>query len=245
MKACLMLSLLLSAPPSGDTAGQVVERALRAIGRSDVPGPIAYKIRGVGLVTRQGVAQRPTRFEIVDARDGRFRTEYQATVNGQQVGEVGGWDGKAPWLSRNGSPVHFTAAERAAADDRAYYKEVGMMYALSDEKRFRLELIPGAELDGAACPAVRVRSDGRPDVELYFDPMTHLPRKQVYDKLGTDGKRLRSVALGSEYKTFQGVNIPTKVETNVGGGADMTRLAVDAVEIVPVEKVEHLFKKPE
>lgn len=224
---------------------RLVEQAVRARG---VPAAaavgVAARVRGTIKDAEGGGDPYP--FVSVDTSDdGRYWTELLPTVNGRRVRKLAGSDGVRHWASRDGVFVPLGPSDLALEGDTAYLKEASRLRALTDRKRFRLEAIPGADVGGRACTGVRVRSEGRPDLDLYLDAETHLLRKCAYDKLCADGKRQPFVSTLSDYKEFGGVKIPVKTHITVGGDAGSIEMVVASVEFVPLAQVEHLFKKPE
>ena len=114
---------------------------------------------------------------------------------------------------------------------------------LTPLKKDDVTLAPVADIkvNGEPAAGVKATSKGRPDVKLYFDKKTHLLVK-VERRVSEAGVAVDKEDFYSDYKEFDGVQLPTKL-TFLVSGRKFSELS-SATYKLPKKIDESVFAKP-
>lgn len=219
---CLALALPLSAaaqqlPP----AKQVVDRYVEAVGGREAIA--RHKFRTVE--SEMGMPGMSTTIRVVMAAPDRMLATYEMPG----VEEVRtGYDGRVGWQVNPNGPALLSGADLEQVVETADFHA-----PLDYGKLFRsMETTERAELNGRPCWRVELTSASGRESWQCFDTETGL-------MVATGGKQeflmdsVDVISLLSDYREFDGVKMPTRSTTRIGG-RDMTT-TVKSVSHAPVD----------
>lgn len=240
----LLTLLILAAPAPPDAADKLIAQAVLAAGKPDLKGERINRVAGVQRVQFPG--KPPTVSRFIDCNIGfdLGRNERRWTEDGREhVFVIVSADSRYK-SSMNGGPfMPATPAQSAASKDALYLYGVIYLDDLTDRKLYRLEVLPPADVDGEACDRVRVKSDGREDIDLSLSAKTHLLRQWTTVKLCGDGVKRVAVETLSAHKVFSGVTMATVRKLRLH--QDMSRdETIESVEFLPADQAGDLFTRP-
>lgn len=166
----------------------------------------------------------------------KFRIEME--MQGQKM--VQAYDGKqgwmiAPWISPD--PQDMSAAQLESAFDQADME--GELYNYK-QKGHTIEFVGKVNLDGKPAYKLKLTTKGG-DLKNYFiDADTYLISK-VKAKVTANGQSVDITQVMSDYKTFDGVTMPMKVESQ----SPMGNAVITMEEVkLNVDFDDAIFKKP-
>jgi hypothetical protein len=109
-------------------------------------------------------------------------------------------------------------------------------------KDFKLSPLGELKIEDREAVGLRISHKGFKDVSLFFDKKTHLPLKsEVREKEPESGKEVTVTFVYGQYKEFDGLQHPTKVQIKV----DELELTMEISEVHGEDKLEdNLFDKP-
>lgn len=236
--------LVAFADPQLDAA-KIVERAIAARGQPDAKEDAVFKVSGAQKATPRGGEPRLSRYTDTSQGADRNRREIVWSEDGRTMHQVTVKDGDRHWSSLNGVLVpNLTPAPVTTAGEAVHLGDVGRLAALSDRKLYRLELLSVGEVEGEACDRVRVKSEGRPDIDLAFSAKTHLLRRWTMRRMCEDGERREATEVLSAYKTFSGLKMATSRKLSLGGDVMLREETVESVEFLPADRAGDLFTRP-
>ncbi len=245
MMPLVTLGLLVCLADPRPDADKVVERAIVARGKPDAKDDAVFKVSGAQKATPRGGESRLSRYTNTSQGADRNRSETVWSEDGWSMHQVTVNDGDRYWSSLNGVLVpNLTPAPVTTAGEAVHLGNVGRLAALSDRKLYRLELLAAEEVEGEACDRVRVKSEGRPDIELAFSAKTHLLRRWTMRRMCEDGERREATEVLSAYKTFSGLKMATSRKLSLGGDVMLREKTVESVEFLPADQVGDLFTRP-
>ena len=245
MMPFVTLGLLVAfADPQLDAA-KIVERAIAARGKPDAKGDTVFKVTGVQRATPRGGEPRLARYTDMSQGADQGRSEVVWTEDGRTMHQVTVKNANQYWSSLNGLLVpNLTPAPAATAVEAVYLGDVGRLAVLTDRKLYRLELLSAIEVEGEACDRVRVKSEGRPDIDLAFSAKTHLLRRWTMRRMCEDGERREATEVLSAYKAFSGVTMATRRRLTLGGDVMLRDETIESVEFLPADQAGDLFTRP-
>jgi hypothetical protein len=177
-----------------DDPRPVLEKAVKALGGEDVLGRRAavhtkVKASFIGIPGGGAVPGIEITGEMW-SQPGAQRMDMVVNLGGQKMTIIRSTrDGKG-WMRQDGNVTDLAAAELDEARQSEYVDRVTGLLPLLKDKDFTLKGLGKQAVDGAELVGVRVSSAGRPDVTLWFDPESGLPRRVEC--------KLKSAALGKE-----------------------------------------------
>jgi hypothetical protein len=116
---------------------------------------------------------------------------------------------------QSGAPRDMLPPERDAVQDEAYFLWVCSLIPLK-EKGFTLTALPTIQVNGRPAVGVKVDSQGRGAVQLFFDQRDSLLVKGVYQSREA-GLTIPREIFFSEFRDFDGLKQPTRQVTFVNG----------------------------
>ena len=175
----------------------------------------------------------------------RYRSEYQGEFNGKAVKGVNVLNGNKGWHKVNDTKTVFD--ERAVASMKrfdSWHLSPPRLLPLKDKG---VKIAPGGEQRVNGGPAVGIKATGleSKDLTLYFDRQSGLPVMLVAKILGSGGDEFprEMTYIYSDYKDFDGIKRPTKIEAK-RNGKDFWKAEVTAFELL--DKVDsQTFAEPE
>jgi hypothetical protein len=235
------LACALAAPAVAATVAEIMER--NAAARGGVEG--WHKLQTLawaGHVESAVSPQRNLPFLLEQKRPDR--TRFEVGTGAQRSLRV--YDGAKGWKVRatpTGQPEMKPYSEEELRFARGAQVIDGplMDYVA---KGALVSLAGMGEIDGrkAYMLAVQVPSGG--DHRLWIDAETYLEARHDRQVGSTLGKPVRSPVFYREYRTFEGLQMPTTIETVEASGKAKNRLVIEKVALNPGFD-DRMFAKPE
>lgn len=213
--ACVLL-VLSSSVAWADEADDVLEKAIKAQAKD--PAALKKLTTHVCLGKGQG-------------RLGEQLVEVQMLRHNQWPGafRIGFSFGKEPnrsvinmvvqddrgWQMRNDAVAELSADQINEVRMDVYGLWTSMLVSLRDAS-VKLSTIPGIKVEGEPTIGVKVARRPWPEMSLYFDEKTMFLRKQSF-RAPDGGVTKTKEHVFEDYKLFEGVYLPTKIRTVVGG----------------------------
>jgi hypothetical protein len=172
----------------------------------------------------------------------RLRLDLEATGKDNTLKLLVIVNGDKGWI-KNGDRQEEAPAE-VLAIIKAELLALRLTQHLTLLKNKDLTLSPLGEvkIDNRAAVGLKVARKDSPDVDIYFDKETHLPRKCELRAKEPGGQEVTSIWNFSAYKEMAGVKLPAKVVLN-HDGRDL--LEIDIGEVKLEDKLEEqTFAKP-
>jgi hypothetical protein len=175
----------------------------------------------------------------------RYRSEYQGEFNGKAIKGVNVLNGNKGWRKVNDTKTEFD--ERAVAKMKrfeSWHLSPPRLLPLKDQG---VRIAPGGEQRVNRGPAVGIKATGldSTDLTLYLDRQSGLPVMLVAKILGPgDDEFPREMTyIYSDYKDFDGIKRPTKIEAK-RNGKDFWKAEVTEFKVL--DKVDSkTFAEPE
>ena len=229
------------APVPAVTAAEVVARNAAARGGVEA----WHKLRTLawaGHVESAAAPQRNLPFLLEQMRPDRTRFEIGA--GGQRALRV--YDGTAGWRVRatpSGRPEMkpYTEEELRFARGAQVIDGPLMDYVAKDAL---VSLAGVGETDGRKAYVLAVQLPSGGDHRLWIDAETYLELRQDRQVGSSLGKPVRSTVFYRDYRTFEGLQMPTTIETVEADGKAKNRLVIEKVALNP-EFDDKMFAKPE
>jgi hypothetical protein len=116
-------------------------------------------------------------------KDGRIRVDTIAFVDEQQVKNIMVYDGKNLWYKVNDEFLTLNADDLVEARSALYLAAVTRFSPfLGGESKYRFSCIDGETVDRKKTNGIAVKSDGFPDIKLYFHQGSSLLLKGVSER---------------------------------------------------------------
>lgn len=237
MTRTIILAAVLAvglAARADDVARQVVEKAVKAHGGADALKKHTggeYKTEGTAQLLGEAAKYTST---ISYALPDKFKMTFDATVldrksvvavivNGDKIKETATLDGK-PSAAKDPAKAEVMKAEYRQL---AAIYEVNLLYPLLDADKFTLKIEPADKVDGKDAAVVLVSRKGMKDMKLFFDADTGRLVKYTRKGLNWDAKEVDEEVVMSEFRTFDGVLLPTTHKVKQAGKDYMTVKVTD------------------
>lgn len=244
LSAVFAITVVWAAPALGqqvDAARATIDWGIRAHGGETAQA----KLKNAGLSAKGTInvvgtntpATRDGQWALPDKL--RWTLEFKAGEQKQIVVMV--LNGPKGWRTLSGSPAaELTIPEYDAIREETYVRWVTTLVPLA-QKEFALSAAPDVQVNGQPAAGVKVARKDRPDVLLYFDKSKHYLVKAAF-KGSEAGQMLTKETTFADFKTFEGVQLPTKLTDLING-----RTAGDWVVqtyTFPAKVDPALFNKP-
>lgn len=193
----LVASPAFASPPSLET---VLSRHF------DAQGGLARlkSINSVVAVSTDTFDGKTSTYATQKLRPNLWRTEV---TEGTAV-TVKGFDGQNGWVMKDGA-VELAAAEKSAMMKAKSSIDDPLLDAAA--RGWKVELAGTETLDGAQAYVIAMKNDAGETQRRYIDARTFLEVKRV-SNFTYDGKSVEKTARFSNFKTFNGLTVPTTTE---------------------------------
>ncbi|HYT89885.1 MAG TPA: hypothetical protein VEL76_14360 [Gemmataceae bacterium] len=174
---CLLAVGLLLWPPAPVSAQEgearaVIEKAVKALGGLDkLDRKAAAHRKSKGIFHTDGFTFTGESFS---EPGGRRRITLRGTVKEAHQTRTLVMDGDKGWMSYDGDTFDLDAAFIDRIKKSAYADRVCGLVTLLKDKGYTLSPLGESQIKGTTVLGVRVQSEGKPDVSLYFDKETSL-----------------------------------------------------------------------
>jgi outer membrane lipoprotein-sorting protein len=171
------------------------------------------------------------------------RTRFELITDGQRSLRI--YDGKAGWKIRptsSGRPetLPYSEDELRFAHGAQVIDGPLMDYVA---KGAVITLAGLDEIDGRKAHVLEVRLPSGGDHRLWIDVQTYLEMRQDRQVGSSLGKPQRTTVYYRNYKTFEGLQMPTTIETVEAKGTGRNRLVIERVALNP-DLEDSIFAKP-
>jgi zinc protease len=220
-----------------EDAVAIVDEAIKAHGGADALTKAQTLVRaGVGTLTLFN-DKIPFTDEVSWSLPDRWRVSINLEKRGVQSIILNGDKG---WQSAGGPAMELGAERLREISNEVYVLWLATLTPLKKDG-VQLSPVPDIKVNGEAAVGVKATSKGRPDVKLYFDKKTHLLVK-IERRVSEAGVQLNKEDFYSDYKDFDGVQLPTKLMFQISGRkfSELT----NATYKLPKKIDDALFTKP-
>lgn len=236
----LWASLLLGAgaewpPVHQPSARATVDRAIRATGGKD----------HLALYSARTWSEKAVYHGTGGDPDERYEATYSAAWPDMLKVVIADYtlvvDGTTGWVSAGGKVRDITPEELAEHGEGTYAVWVLTLVPLRD-KAFTLSSLGERTVEGRLTDGVRVRHDGRNDIDLFFDRASGLLAMSAtrYREART-GRDVQQQTTFSNYKVVAGIQTPTTVAVTRQG----TRVVDSSVEVTYRRRLDtRTFARP-
>ncbi len=213
---CLMLGPAVTALSAQDAPQQILERAIQAHAGS------TQRLRSLAAIeqTQRGTlnsARGPMPLVMVIRQDqierfrvdstlssGRMKTELTLTLNGDKA-----------WQMTNQQSRELNAAQTAGLRVEAKARAVTTLLPLL-EKGWQMTSLPPRKIGNTSVVGFRATHANYPELDLYFDAKRHYLVQLLFE--GEEaGLKLKKEWTFREFKSFQGIQLPTRQQVRYDG----------------------------
>ena len=222
---CLLLAVLTSAAAGAQTADEIIEKHLLAMGGKDKLKAVQSQ-RVSGKMTGQGF-EAPFTLEM--SRPNKMRMEF--TIQGMTG--IQAYDGKTAW-----SLMPFlgkTEPEVAPAEETKLMSEQADMDGLLldyKERGHTVELVGKEDLEGTPVYKLKVTRKSGDVAYVYIDAEQYLQLKQT-SKNTIRGQEVEGEVIFGDFKKVDGLVVPHSIEQKAKGAPGGMVMTVTKVEINP------------
>ncbi len=195
---------------AADEARTVIEKAIEAHGGKAVLSKQKCEVvRTEGTVVLEGITAKFTNVTTTQL-PGQFKNVTHCSLLGTDTSIIQVLNGDQAWVTVNGEVQPITDVLRAEMEQTKYAEEVTRLVPLLEDKAFQLTLLGVGKVRDQTVTAVRVRSKGHGDIELFFDQTTGLLAKTKRDSLNGKMQPAVQEVYWSSYQRKDGINRPMK-----------------------------------
>lgn len=196
------------------------EQKLKAINTRKIAGTVSAQGMEIPMTV---LAKRP---------DKMFQ---EMSVQGQRI--VTAYDGQQAWTINpmmGGKPAPLTGPQADMLEDQAWFD--GPL-AGARQRGDKMEIVGREDLDGKPAWKLAITRPGGQTTHIHLDAESFLER-QVSARIGEGGTAMDVKSVISDYQPVDGVLVPRKVETTVGGQPQAS-VTITAVEFnVPIDDTQ-------
>lgn len=238
-----VLALVCPLTRADDEARKVLDKAAKAHGGADKIGKLKDKsVQQSGKLTIAAMNADAKMLTYTDMK--RFKHVIELSINGMDLKQEIGYDGKEFWVAINGKVMTtLTKDEELEPIREALYSEQAVGKAMLGDKSIEASLIGEGKANDKPAIGVRLSSKGHKDVSVWFDKETGLMAK--IESRGVDfgsGQETAEERIIKGYQTVDGYKRPSKVEVLRDG---KTVVEIEITEMKFVDKLDDsTFAKP-
>jgi outer membrane lipoprotein-sorting protein len=214
----------------------IIDKAIKAVGGEEqLTKHQAETFREKGTYYGEGAAQPYTGKYAVQFPD-RFRMEIEGVFTIVL-------DGNRGWIAMGGNTQEMNKEQLAQQKESQYAGWVTTLLPLVKDKAFQLSGLGESKIGDRTVVGIKVTHPGHNEVKLYFDKESGLLVRSEYRyKDWMSGKDTEMVSNYENYKRFDGLKFPTKMEMKRDG---KQFVEAEIEEVKPVEKFDvSIFAKP-
>jgi hypothetical protein len=257
-----LASTLLMAAPAKDEQAEaeaVLDNAIKAAGGQEKLTKLTSFVLKVRRKTtpRANGAGLETTAEISYEYPDRKRSESTREVGGAKTTTVQILNGDKAWITSRGTTRELTVDQAARMKTEPFTEFPVRQLPLYRGRGYKLTMLGESKVEEKRAVSVKVSSEGKPEVRLFFDKETGLLLKREYElsRVGPAGtgagvpagddnsKPITVEVIYEDYKEAGGIRYPTRI-TRIQSGQKISEEEV--AEFKVVEKFdEKTFAKPE
>jgi hypothetical protein len=215
---------------AGDECSVIIDRAIKSHGGNEALTK-ARELHVVGKGTEHRAdRQIDFKFEAWLQPEQNTRIFTVLLPNDVTVTEVQVMYKGRAWFNSEGRMIPLKEEVLAGKRIEEYAREVRSLVTLRDGG-YSFEQIPSAKVEGKEALGVRVRRQGRPDIDLFFDKESGLLRKTAFKKADVAIEQLHS-----DYKEVGGAKVPHSMKIFAGGRLHIEEVWSEAEIVAPADK---------
>ncbi len=221
----------LSAQKADPKADKVIEKFIRAVGGreklaqvQEVYKKVSMKVNGMDM-----------QMETLLSKKGRGFVKMN--MMGMEMVAYAFKDGKGYKMNQD---MSYSELEKEKLDQIASESQ-SFFNGLDEYQKYDRKYLGKVELDGKTYEAVEMKISEKKPV-FYFDPKTHL---LVAEKVHNEQTDSDMITYFKDYKEYNGILFPTKMEVKGNGGATLQDIQVLEIKINPTDIDESVFQMPE
>lgn len=212
---------------SSQTADDVIVKYLTAIGGSETFGKITslYTESKISVMGFEAV-QKTT---ILNGKGYRTDMDFNGSLITTCVTDKGGWSVNP--MSGSSTPEDMTELQYNRSKDQIY---IGAPFTIYKDKGYKAELAGNDMIGTANTIKVKLIAPDKTTTTYWFDSETGYILKSVTPG-EMQGQEVEFETTYSDYRPVNGLQIPFKVTTNMGGMVEMTGEVIKAEVNKPVD----------
>lgn len=241
MAACSTAGVAARADDSDVKA--VLDKAIKALGGEEkLKKAETFSEKAKGTITFNGNDNSFTSERIFQGLD-HYRSQFESEFNGMAFKGVTVLDGDKGWRKFGDNKMEMDSAGVANEKRTIYLAVLPLTVAPLKGDGFKVESAGEEKVADKAAAVLKVKAPDGKDFTLAFDKESGLPVRLVARVTGFGGQEFTQETLFSDYKEFQGLKRPTKVESKRDG---QTFVKSELSEFKVLDKVDpKAFAEPE
>lgn len=225
-----------------DEASDALDKGIKALGGEEKYSKAAgFTSKTKAILTIQGNDNELTG-RTTSVGLSRFRSEAEGEFNGQAFKVMTVIDGDKGWR-KFGDNIMPLEGDQLANEKRVLYLQAAPSLVPLKGKEFKVEKAGEEKVGDKPATVLKVTGPDGKDFKLFLDKETGLPAKLTATVPGFMGDEVEQETLFKNYKDFDGIKKPTKVEIKRDG---QTFLTQDLVEFKVLDKApsDDTFAEP-
>jgi hypothetical protein len=213
----------------------VLDKAIKAMGgEATLTKAATYSRKAKGTVNFGGAESEFTGESITQGLD-RYRFTFEGEFGGNKISSVAVLNGEKVWRTFAGNKMELD--KEAAANERrnTYMQIIPATILPLKGKTFKVESADDEKVGDKPAAVLKVTGPEGKDFTLFFDKESGLPIKLRAVVLGFQGDEYTQESTYADYKDFNGIKHPTKIEISRDG---QPFLKQEITEFKILEKVD-------
>jgi hypothetical protein len=234
--ALAFMALFCAATVSAQTADEIINKYVQAIGGKDVLDTITsiYIESTFDVMGTQG----PIKTTTLNGKGMKQEIEIMGSLMITCYTDKGGWTINP--MTGATSPEDMPEAQYNSGKEQIV---VGAPFINYAEKGYKAELLGSEAIDSVNAYKINLTSPDSISSLYYFDPNTFYLVKSVQEA-DMQGQTVENIITFSDYKQAEGYAMPYKMNMDMAGGQFTMTMTVNKVELnVPVN--DSIFTKPQ
>jgi hypothetical protein len=207
----------------GQDANAILAKAIQALGGEEKLGKIkAYVVTAKGTISFGGSDNAFTSQATVQGLD-HIRSEFEGDFGGNKVKGVTVLAGDKGWRKFGDMDIDMDKEAVANEKRNVYLQVLPTTLVPLKGKGYKVETAGEEKVAGKAAVGLKVTAPDGKDFKLYFDKESGLPLKLVAKVVGFMDDEYTQETTYSDYKEFDGIRRPTRVEMKRDGEPFLTQ----------------------
>lgn len=224
--AWLLVAGLTSAAAGAQTADEIIDKHLQAMGGKDKLKAVQTQRMTGKMLMGQGM-EAPFTLEMARPNKVRMEFTFQGMTGVQAFDGKSGWS-VMPFMGKT-DPEAMPEEERKAMEEQADIDGLLMDYK---QKGHQVEYAGKEELEGTPVYKLKVNQKSGDISYVYIDAEQFLQLKQT-GKRKIRGQEVESEMVFGDFKTVEGLVLPHSIEQKVTGAPAGMVMTISKVEINP------------
>jgi hypothetical protein len=193
----------------------------------------------------ESTVPQPRRLPFLLEQKRPSKTRFELVTDGQPSVRI--YDGRAGWKLRPNPTTHRPELAPYNDDELRYARSAAvidgpLMYGVA--RGGTVTLVGRERTDGREAYIVGLTLPSGESQRLWIDAETFLETRQDRILAGGTGPARVATVLFRDYREFEGVKLPTTIQTGAGPGGASNKLVIERVALNP-ELDDHTFGRPD